>query len=169
VQLGPVLAGQLVERQQLGLGGLQQPSHLWCGGLQAVDDLGQPLAGLGEAGGLEDPTDGGGDHGLLGLGDVAEHVPQEVDGAALPWAAQDRGDRGLEPLVGVGDAQPNTLEAAGAQAAEELAPERLGLGFPDVQADDLTAAAVVDALGDHQRLVADPAGLADPFHLGVQP
>src|SRR5215213_1916685 len=53
-QLGPVLAGQLVEGQQLGLCDLQQPSHLGCGGLQAVDDLGQSLAGLGQAGGLED-------------------------------------------------------------------------------------------------------------------
>jgi hypothetical protein len=40
---------------------------------------------------------------------------------------------------------------------------------PNVQADDLTAAALVDAVGDHQRLVPDSAGFADPFHLGVQP
>ena len=83
--------------------------------------------------------------------------------------SQHRGDRGLEPLVGIGDARAHTLESAGTQAAQELAPERLGLGLPDVQADDLTAAALVDPVGDHQRLVPDPAGLADPFHLGVQP
>src|SRR5829696_2980240 len=52
---------------------------------------------------------------------------------------------------------------------KELTPERLGLGFPDVQADDLAAAAVVDAVGDHQGLVPHPTGLPDPFHLGVQP
>jgi hypothetical protein len=76
--------------------------------------------------------------------------------------------RGLEPPVGTGDtgAHPNPT---GAQPAQELPPERLGLGLTDVQADDLTAAALVDAVGDHQRLVPDPAGLADPFHLGVQP
>jgi len=50
----------------------------------------------------------------------------------------------------------------GAQPAQELPPERLGLGLTDVQADDLTAAALVDAVGDHQRLVLDPAGLAAP-------
>jgi hypothetical protein len=38
-----------------------------------------------------------------------------------------------------------------------------------VQADHLPAAALVHAVGDHQRLVAHPAGLADPLHLGVQP
>ena len=45
----------------------------------------------------------------------------------------------------------------------------LGLGLADVQADHLAAARLVDAVGDHQGLVAHPAGLADPLHLGVQP
>jgi hypothetical protein len=71
--------------------------------------------------------------------------------------------------VGVRDAQPNAGEPAGAQAAEELPPERLGLGLAHVQADNLTAAALVDPVGDHQGLVADPTRLTDPFHLGVQP
>jgi hypothetical protein len=71
--------------------------------------------------------------------------------------------------VGVRDTQAHALQPAGAQAAEELAPVRLGLGLTHVQADDLAAAALVDAVGDHQRLVPDPAGFADPFHLGVQP
>ena len=35
----------------------------------------------------------------------------------------------------------------GAQPAQELPQERLGLGLTDVQADDLTAAALVDAEG----------------------
>jgi hypothetical protein len=164
-----VLPRQFIEGQQLGFGGLQEPGHLRRDGLEPVDHLDQPLAGLGEAGGLEDPADGGGDHGLLGLGHVAQHVAQEVDRAPLPRAAEHLGDRLPQTIVGVRDAQAHALESAGAQAAEELAPERLGLSLPDVQADDLTAAALVDPVGDHQRLVPDPAGLADPFHLGVQP
>jgi hypothetical protein len=71
--------------------------------------------------------------------------------------------------VGVRDAQAHAGEAAGPQAAEELPPERLGLSLTHVQADDLAAAALVDAVGDHQGLVADPTGLADPLDLGVQP
>jgi hypothetical protein len=63
--------------------------------------------GLGQAGGLEDPADGRGDHGLLGLGDMPEHVAQEMNGAALPRAAKDLGDGLLEALMGVGDAQPD--------------------------------------------------------------
>jgi len=71
--------------------------------------------------------------------------------------------------VGVGDAQPHAGQPTGAQATEELAPERLGLGLADVDPDGLTAAGLVHAVGDHQRLVAHPARLADPFDLGVQP
>ena len=71
--------------------------------------------------------------------------------------------------MGVGDAQPHPVQPAGAQAAEELPPEALGLGLADVQADDLATAAVADAVGDHQRLVAHAARLAHPFDLGVQP
>jgi hypothetical protein len=61
--------------------------------------------------------------------------------------------------VGVGDAQPHALESEGAQAAKELPPERLGLGLAHVQADDLTAAAVVDPVGDRKRLVPHPTVL----------
>ena len=37
-----MLPGQLIERQQLGFGGLQQPGHLGRDGLEAVDHLAQP-------------------------------------------------------------------------------------------------------------------------------
>jgi hypothetical protein len=71
--------------------------------------------------------------------------------------------------MGVGDAQPHAVQAPGTQAPEELAPEALGLGLAHVQADHLTPARLMHAVGDHQRLVAHPARLADPLHLGVQP
>ncbi len=73
----------------------------------------------------------------------------------------------LSPWWEFGDAQAHALESSGAQAAQELAPERFGLGLADVQTEDLTAASLVDAIGQHQRLVADPAGLTDPLDLGV--
>jgi hypothetical protein len=85
--------------------------------------------------------------------------------------------------------QPNTLAIAAArpvwasettsctpssprarsQALQERPPEALGLGLADVQTDDLAPAGLVHAVGDHQGLVAYPAWLADPLHLGVQP
>ena len=84
-------------------------------------------------------------------------------------AAEHLGDRGPQALVGVGDAELRPGEAAGPEAAQELAPEGLGLGLADVDADDLAAPRLVDAVGDHQRLVAHAAGLAHALHLGVEP
>ena len=128
--------------------------------LQAGDHAGQALAGLGGVVGGEDLADGGGDHRLLGLAAVAQHVAQEVHGAALPGAAQHLGDGRLQALVGIGDAERHAGQAAGPQAAQELAPEGLGLGFADVDADHLAPARLVHAVGDHQRLVAHAAGLS---------
>ena len=81
-----------------------------------------------------------------------------MDGAALPGAVQYLRDRILQALVGVGDAQLDAVQPTRPRRAEELAPERLGLGLTDVQADDLAATALVDAVGDHQRLVPHPPG-----------
>jgi hypothetical protein len=81
---------------------------------RAVNDLDQPRARLGQAAGLEAAADGRGHHGLLGLAGMPEHVAQEMDGAPLPRAAKHLGDRLLEALVGVGDAQPDSGQPAGA-------------------------------------------------------
>ena len=85
------------------------------------------------------------------------------------WAAQHLGDGLLEAGVGVGDASLTPSRPRARKRPQELAPERLGLGLAHVQADDLAAAGLVHAVGDHQRLVAHPARLADPLDLGVQP
>jgi hypothetical protein len=78
---------------------------------------------------------------------MAEHVPEELHGAALPTAAEHAGDRIPEALVGVGDAKPHAREAARLEREQELGPERLGLGFADVQAEDFADAALVDGVG----------------------
>ena len=105
----------------------------------------------------------------MGLGDVAEHVAEEVDGAALPRRAEDLRDRVLEALVRVGDAQPDAGQAAGAQRAQELAPEALGLALADLEAEHLAPARLVDAVGDGQTLLPDAAGLAHALDLAVEP
>src|SRR5215216_3676650 len=73
-----------------------------------------------------------------------------MDRAALPRSAQHLRDRLLEALMGVGDHQLHPSQAAADQRAEELPPERLGLGRTHVQADDLALAGLVDAVGDHR-------------------
>ncbi len=63
---------------------------------------------------MEQLTDGAGDQRLLGLADVAAQVAGEVHGAALPGAAKDLIDGGLQPGVGVKDAGANAVQPAGA-------------------------------------------------------
>jgi hypothetical protein len=99
---------------------------------------------------------------------VAEHVSEEVHGAALPGHAEHLADRGLEALMGVGDAQQHAAEAAGDEAAEEVAPEALRLRLADVEADHLAATGLVHAIGDHERFLADAAGLADTLDFRVE-
>ena len=100
---------------------------------------------------------------------MAQGVTEEVDGAALPWGAEHLGDRGLEALVGVGDDQLDAGQAATDQRAQELAPERLGLGRAHIQADDLPLAAGIHPVGDHQGPMLDPSAGTDLLDLGVQP
>ena len=79
-------------------------------------------------------------------------IAQEVHRAALPRRAEDLRQRGLQARVGVGDGELHADQAARDQTAQELAPERLGLGGADVQADDLAPAGLVDGVRDHDAL-----------------
>jgi hypothetical protein len=79
-------------------------------------DLG--LAGLGE-----DRADGGGDHLLVALADLGQHVAHEVDPAALRATALEHGRDGVDQAaVGVADDELDPAEAALAQLAQELGP-----------------------------------------------
>ena len=100
-ELGPVLARQRVESEQVGLGVEHELGDLRRDRLQALDDLGESLARLLTRAGGEDPPDRGRDHRLLALGAVPEHVAQEVHAAALPRAAEHLADRRAQPLVAV--------------------------------------------------------------------
>ncbi len=62
---------------------------------------------------------------------------EEVDRAALPGRAEDLGQGGLEAGMSVTDGQLHPGQAPGDQRAQKLAPEGLGLGLADIDADDL--------------------------------
>jgi hypothetical protein len=119
--------------------------------------------------GAEDRPDQRRQHRLLLFAGVAERLAQEVDGAALPGAAEHLADRVLQTLVRVRDDQLYAGETALDQAAEELAPERLRLALATVEADHLTPARLVHAVRDHQALADDAAAVADLLDLGVEP
>ena len=79
-----MLGREPVEGQQVSLGVGQQPGDLGSMCSQLVGDLTEPLTGLGGRGGREDPADRARHQRLLRPADVAEHVAEQVDGAALP-------------------------------------------------------------------------------------
>jgi hypothetical protein len=96
------------------------------------DGFREPVARLLEVLGVEDRPDQRRQQAVLVPAGVAEAVSEEVDGAALPGAAEDLGDRGLQPGVRVTDGELHADQPAGDQAAQELRPERFGLGLADV-------------------------------------
>ena len=67
----------------------------------------------------------------------------------------------------VADGQLHADQAARDELAQELAPERLGLGLADVQADDLPPPRLVHGMGDHDALARDAAAVADLLDLRV--
>jgi hypothetical protein len=67
------------------------------------------------------------------------------------------------------NAQAHAVEAAPLERAQELAPERFGLDFADVEADHLTPAGLMHRIGDHGRLGDDVSAVAHLLLLGVQP
>src|SRR4051812_30947059 len=91
-----------------------------------------------------------------------------MDGAALPRATEDLGDRGLQAGVRVGDRELDADQAALDQAPEELGPERLGLGLADVDREDLAPPALMHAVGHDERLVDHAAAVADLLDLGIE-
>jgi hypothetical protein len=140
---------EAVEGEQVLLGLDEQVGHPGrCTG-EALDHRSGTLAGHRQVRGIEDLAESRRDHAPLGRSAVTEHFAHEVDGAALPGAGQDPGDRRLQARVLVGHAQPDAREAALPERAQEGDPEGLRLRLADVEPDDLAPAALVDAIGDH--------------------
>jgi len=161
-QLAPVLGREGVEG-----GLLEDGADLGQAVGQLADRFAEPAAGAFAGVGVEDRPDQRGQDTVLVFAGVAETVSEEVHGAALPGRPEHLGQRCLEARVSVGDGQLHTDQATGDEVAQELPPERLGLGFADVQADDLAPAGLVHGMRDDNRLARHPAAVADLLDLGV--
>src|SRR3954447_7239188 len=96
------------------------------------DRVGEAIAGLLKGVGVKDRADQRAEQAVLVFAGMAEAVAQEVDGAALPGAAQDVRDRGLQAGVSVTDGELQADQAALDQAAQERGPERFGLCLADI-------------------------------------
>jgi hypothetical protein len=166
--LAPVVGREGVEGQDVVLGALHQGNDLGELALQRGHRFGEPVARLVETVGVEDRADQRRQQAVLVAACVPQAVAQEVHGAALPRRAEHLGDRVLQALVGIADDQLHADQAARDEVPEEVGPERLGLRLADVQADDLPAAGLMDAVGDDHALALDPAAVSDLLDLGVE-
>src|SRR6516164_8806250 len=89
--------------------------------------------------------------------------------AALPGGAEHLADGGLDALVGVGDDQLDTAQAAAGELAQKRRPERLGFGGTNVHPENFTPAVIIDADRDDHRDRYDAAILAHLHIGGIDP
>ncbi len=95
---------------------------------------------------------------------------EEPKKPALPATGREHArDRRLEPLMLIGDRQAHTIKTALLERAQKLGPERAGLDLPDIQADHLLDPALMDRVGDDDRVRHHPAMVSDLHVLSVQP
>ena len=71
--------------------------------------------------------------------------------------------------MGIGDDELDTSQAPARQLAQELRPDRLGLGCADLQAKHFTASIGVDADGDDGRDRDDATAAPDLEIGGIDP
>jgi hypothetical protein len=165
--LGPVLGRERVEREHVGLGLVEQRRDLRQPALELADGVAQALARLLGVRRGEERADDRAERVVLVAAHMAAQIAQEVHGAALPRRAEDLRQGGLQTRMRVAEGKLHADHAARDERPQELAPERLGLGGADVQADDLPAAGLMDGVGDHDTLAGDAAAVADLLDLGV--
>ncbi len=92
-------------------------------------------------------------------------LDQSLDASTL----EDASNGGLEAGVRVADDEPDPVQAAGLQGAQELGPEGLRFGWTNAQSDDLTAPFGVGGHGDHGCDRHDPPALSLLEVCGIEP
>ena len=107
-----MLSGKRVEGEHVVLGLFEQRGDLRQPGLELGDGVAESAAGFVAGAGGEDLADDGAQRVVLVLAGVATKVAEEVHGAALPWCAEHRRQRGLQAGVRVTDGQLHAEQAA---------------------------------------------------------
>ena len=147
-----MLRRELAEREDVVLGVFEHLCDLRMRPGEHANHLGELGEYVLRVGLGEDRADDRRDHRASRFGDVAEHVAHEMHSAALPGSAGEHGaDRGDQARMRVRDHQLDTSEATSLERAQERGPERLRLGFPDLEPEDLPPPVRRDAdrQGDH--------------------
>ncbi len=166
VELGSVLGREAHVGEHVRLGVIHQDGELWQLGPELISDA-TPLSlcqfgiVLGEGRGDE-----GRDNASTAPAGVGQRVAHEVNAAALPGGDENLRDRRLSALVGVGDDQLHSAQAAPGKLVQERRPECLGLRWADVLAEHFAPAiALTPTATDTMR----PPRLADLQVGGVDP
>jgi len=119
---------------------------------------------------VEDGSDVGSDLGAqIKTRDVSLRILLKVELAALPGnGRKDGGAGGGEAAMGVADDEGETVETAGLEGGEEVAPVNLGFAESDADAKNGAFAIGADADGDEDGTVQKHTALADLFVSGIQ-
>jgi hypothetical protein len=166
-------SGEIEIGQHLGLAVVDEGGELWPFRAQLVSDMPQHGARLGpiwlQKGLAKGLAKRRGNHALLGLGDISESIAHPVHPAALPAGAEHPANRRFEPLMGIGNDQLDTVQAAPRQAFEKAQPKGFGLRRADMQANNLAPTVGVGGDSDDCRDRHDAAALALLQVGGVEP
>jgi len=162
-----VVGRERVEGKDLLLGLLEHRRDLAHPSLELGDGGRESIARFLAGSGVEDGADERGQNTVLVFAGVAQAVTEEVHRAALPRRPEHLRQRRLQARVGIRDRQLDANQPTGHQAAQELAPERLGLGLAHVQPEDLPPPGLVHTMGDHHAPVHHPPAVPDLLHLGI--
>ncbi len=169
MHFGAVLAGKGHVGQHVVLAGVHQLGEFGPARPELIGHVAPHLPGLCAVGLVEGLADGGGDHGVLALGDMRQGVAHPVNAAALPGGLKNAFDGGPEAAVRIADHQLDPGQPPGFEGPQELHPEGLRFRRAKPQADDLPAPVGVGGDGDYGGHRDDPSA---PTHLevgGVEP
>ena len=151
VELRPMLLREGHVGEHVGLGIVENSGELWQLRATLIGD-GAPL-GAGGLGRLlhKGGCDEGRDDATTALAGMRQHVPHEVDAAALPGGGEHLGDGGLQALISIRDDELHPAQASAGELAQELCPDRFGLRGADLYAQHLAPAVVIDTNRDDHR------------------
>lgn len=169
MQLGPVRLGEGHVGEHVLLGAVHERGEL----RHLRPDLGGDIAPLCACGIRRVLGEGGGDEGghdaTSALSGMGQGIAHEVDPAALPARTKNLGNGGLDAFMGIADSKFDTAQPPSGQLAEELRPDRLGLGCANLHSEHLVSAVGVDTDGNVDRDRDNASAASDLQIVSVDP
>ena len=160
MELRPVRLGERHEGDHVGFGLVHHSCQLRDALAELIGDLSPGLRCSGMIGLQEHRSNGGCHHLMLGLRHIGQSIAHEVNTTPLPRRSEHLSDGSLQAFVRVRDDEPDALQPALLQAAQEPEPEDGRLRRAETEPEDLAPAVSVHARGDYGRHRHDTPVLA---------